>query len=187
MNTPNKLTLLRVILIPLYIVLFMNGGTLGLYFSIVVFLIATATDNLDGYLARKNNQVTTFGKLMDPLADKLLITAALVCFLAKDSLHINVWVVMVILAREFIVTGIRMIALGDNRVIAASIWGKAKTVSQFIMVVAVMCNEIIFVYVDGGFAIYNYFVLLTVVVATILTIYSGIDYAIKNRELVKFK
>ena len=187
MNTPNKLTLLRVLLIPLFMLCFLQGEAAGLYLAILVFLIATATDNLDGHLARKYNQVTTFGKLMDPLADKLLITAALVCFLAKDCLYINVWVVMVILARELIVTGIRMIALGDAKVIAASMWGKAKTVSQFIMVVLVMVNEIIFLHIVGGVMVYNYFVLLSVVVATALTIFSGIDYAVKNRNLIQFK
>lgn len=187
MNTPNKLTLLRVVLIPFFMICFMHGSEIGLYSAIAVFLAATLTDNLDGHLARKNNQVTTFGKLMDPLADKLLITSALVCFLAKGCMYINVWVVMIILARELTVTGIRMIALGDNQVIAASMWGKAKTVSQFIMIVSVMVNEIVFMHISGGFAAYNYFVLISVIAAAVLTIYSGADYAVKNRKLIKFK
>lgn len=187
MNTPNKLTMLRVILIPVYMILYLLCGTVGLYLAIVTFLLATLTDQLDGHLARKNNQITTFGKLMDPLADKLLIMSALISFAVKDLPYINAGVVMVILARELIVTGVRMLAMGENKIIAASIWGKAKTVSQFILVVAVMIFEIIKSHLPEAAGFCDPVILIMTVVAVALTIYSGYDYVWKNRHLITFK
>lgn len=187
MNTPNKLTILRVILIPIYMILYLSCGQSGVYGALGIFILASLTDQLDGYLARKNNEVTTFGKLMDPLADKILMMSALIAFVEKGIPYITAGVVMVILARELIVTGIRLIALGENKVIAASMWGKAKTVSQFVLVIGVMVFEIakwhlpmLSPYVDG-------ITLVMVVVAVALTIYSGIDYIWKNRKLIQFK
>ncbi len=187
MNTPNKLTLLRVILIPIYMILYLGCGRPGVYAAIVVFILAAITDQLDGYLARKNQQVTTFGKLMDPLADKILMMSALIAFVEKGLPYITAGVVMVILARELIVTGIRLIALGENQVIAASIWGKAKTVSQMVLVIAVMVFEVakwnlpmLAAYLDG-------LSLALTIIALGLTIYSGIDYIWKNRKLIQFK
>ncbi len=187
MNTPNKLTLLRVILIPVYMFLFLCCGDIGIHIAIAVFLIATLTDQLDGHLARKNNQITTFGKLMDPLADKMLIMSALISFVAKDIPYITAGVVMVILARELIVTGIRLIAMGENQVIAASMWGKSKTVSQFILVLFVMVFEIVksnWVFLSETC---DFIILVMTVVAVALTIYSGFDYIWKNRNLISFK
>ena len=135
MNTPNKLTLIRVILVPVFMWAFIKGFDIA---AIVVFVIAALTDQLDGHLARKNNQVTTFGKLMDPIADKVLTIAALVCFVEADADFVNSWVVMLVIARELIVTGIRLIALGENQVIAASGFGKAKTVSQMVSTILIM-------------------------------------------------
>ncbi len=188
MSLPNKLTIIRVLLIPLFMVLNLCCGTVGLYFSLAVFLLAAATDWLDGRIARKSRRVTTFGKLMDPVADKLLITCALICFLASDQPFISAGVVAIIVAREFIVTGIRMLALEENRVIPAGFFGKVKTASQFFMVVAVIINQILEVYrepVSGGF--WNMAVLVLVVIATSLTVLSGIDYIIKNKDLLTFK
>ncbi len=187
MNTPNKLTLLRVILIPVYMIFYLCCGLPGLYMAIAVFLLATLTDHLDGKLARKNGQITTFGKLMDPLADKMLIMSALICFVAKGIPYITPGVVMVILARELIVTGIRMIAMGENRVIAASMWGKAKTVSQFILVTAVMVFEIVKTYVLAAAGICDGIVLVLAIAAVLLTVYSGFDYIWKNRSLITFR
>ncbi len=187
MNTPNKLTILRVILIPVYMILYLCCGNIGLYFAIAVFLMATLTDNLDGYLARKNNQVTTFGKLMDPLADKILIMAAFICFIEKDIPYLTSGVVMIILARELIVTGIRMLAMGENQVIAASMWGKSKTVSQFILALGVMVFEVLKIYLPQFSQVYDIITLIMVVVAVALTIYSGFDYIYKNRKLITFK
>ncbi len=179
MNTPNKLTLLRVIMVPLFI----WAITSGLYIAaIIIFALAALTDQLDGHLARKNNQVTTFGKLMDPLADKILTISALVCFLEINVDFVNAWVVMVIIARELIVTGIRQLAMGENTVIAASQWGKAKTVSQMAAIIAVMLDLIIPLR-WGGFCLTFWLVALAVV----LTVYSGVDYVVKNRHLITFK
>lgn len=187
MNTPNKLTLLRVLLIPVFMICYLSLGKVGIYLAIVTFVLATWTDHLDGKLARKNHQVTTFGKLMDPLADKMLIMAALLCFIERDIPYINAGVVMVILARELIVTGVRMLAMGENQVIAASMWGKSKTVSQFILVVAVMVFEILGGYLPVLNGFLNGVILLLTVVAVVLTIYSGFDYVWKNRKLITFQ
>ncbi len=187
MNKPNKLTLLRVILIPVYMVLYLSCGTTGVIWAIAVFLIASLTDQLDGYLARKNNQVTTFGKLMDPLADKMLIMSALIAFVEKEIPYITAGVVMIILARELIVTGIRLIAMGENQVIAASMWGKSKTVSQFILVLAAMVCEPLKVYLPDFAGNFDLAILVLTVVAVALTIYSGFDYIWKNRKLIEFK
>lgn len=178
MNTPNKLTLLRVIMVPLFMWLL----DVNIYAALAVFVLASLTDQLDGHLARKYNQVTTFGKLMDPLADKILTISALVCFAASGVDFINKWVVMVIVARELIVTGIRLIALENSKVIAASMWGKAKTVSQLAAIIAVMLDMIVPLRL-GGFCLTQWLV----VIAVILTVYSGADYVIKNRALLTFR
>lgn len=189
MNTPNKLTCLRVILIPVFMFFYMmKGSGIGyLCAAIAVFVAAALTDQLDGYLARKNNQVTTFGKLMDPLADKILIMAALICFVQYDVKYINSWVVVIILARELIVSGVRMIAMGENTVIAASIWGKAKTVSQLVLVIAVMVFEVLCTYVPQVSVACDVLILLCTVAAALLTVFSGFDYVWKNRGLLSFK
>ncbi len=179
MNTPNKLTCLRVIMVPVFMLAFEMGMY---YFAIIIFALASLTDQLDGHLARKNNQVTTFGKLMDPMADKILTISALVCFVASNTDFINSWVVMVIITRELIVTGIRLIALGENKVIAASVWGKAKTVSQLVTILAIMIDKVLPLRI-GGFCLTFWLVIVMV----ILTIYSGIDYVVKNRSLLTFK
>lgn len=187
MNTPNKLTLFRVFLIPIYMICYLCFGMVGTYLAIAVFLLASWTDHLDGKLARKNNQVTTFGKLMDPLADKMLTMAALISFVERDIPYVTAGVVMVILARELIVTGIRMLAMGENQVIAASMWGKAKTVSQFVLVIAVMVFEIAKGFFSLWAGILDGITLVLTVVATVLTIYSGFDYVWKNRSLLTFR
>ncbi len=180
MNTPNMLTLLRVIMVPI----FMWALLSGLYIvAIAVFITASLTDQLDGFLARRNNQVTTFGKLMDPLADKILTISALVCLMEiPEAEFITSWVVMIIIARELIVTGIRQLAMGENTVIAASKWGKAKTVSQMAAIIVAML-DLVYPLRWGGFSLTFWLVLL----AVILTVYSGIDYVVKNRNLITFK
>lgn len=183
MNLPNKLTILRLILVPVFMAAFLLlPESCRVWAALVVFVLASFTDNLDGYLARKNNQVTTFGKLMDPLADKLLTMAAMICFLKADVPYINEWVVMIILARELIVTGIRLVALGENKVIAASNWGKAKTVVQFVTIIAIMVDMILPLRYNGVDA-----TLWLVILTVALTIYSGFDYIRKNWHLLTFK
>lgn len=189
MNLPNKLTMLRIILIPVFVLLFeLSQIPNNMIWALIVFVIAAITDQLDGHLARKNNQVTSFGKLADPLADKLLTISALICFVETGVKYLPGWAVIVIIARELIVTGIRMIALTDNTVIAASMWGKAKTVSQLVTIIAIMFDMIM-----QGFG-YNLFVwgkvpvmLVLIVVMVALTLISGVDYVKKNWSLLNFK
>jgi CDP-diacylglycerol--glycerol-3-phosphate 3-phosphatidyltransferase len=139
MNLANKLTIIRIILVPVFLVFMAVEGIQ--YFkiiAIVVFIIASITDKLDGYIARSRNQITRFGKLMDPLADKLLVTAALVSLVEYHI--IPAWVSMIIIAREFAVTGLRTVAAAEGIVIAASPWGKAKTFTQIIAIVIALLN-----------------------------------------------
>ncbi len=174
MNTPNKLTLLRTIMVPVFMVFMLYPQIPGgRYISAIVFVLASLTDWLDGYLARKNQQVTNFGKIMDPLADKMLVTAALVCLSAEGV--VSPWVTMIILAREFIVSGIRIAAAAEGNVIAASWWGKAKTVWQFIALTAAL--------------VFGQTLLIDVCIwlAAVLTIVSGVDYVVKNARYLSMK
>ncbi len=177
MNLPNKLTVFRVILIPFF-VLFMQDYFAGCYGSIialVIFIVASLTDLLDGKIARKYNLVTNFGKLMDPLADKLLVCTAMICLMDKGLL--SSIVVIIIICREFIISAIRLIAANNNKVIAASMWGKSKTVSQMAMIIVLL------IHFDNVY--YGYLELILIVVATMLTVISLIDYIVKNVDVVK--
>ena len=131
MNLPNKLTMLRVILIPFFVVCELIPYSWGKWAALVIFVAASITDKLDGTIARKYNLITNFGKFMDPLADKLLVCSAMICFVGLGTLA--PWIVIIIVAREFIISGFRLIAAENGRVIVAGIWGKAKTVVQMIM------------------------------------------------------
>ena len=135
MNLPNKLTVLRVIMVPFFVafMLYPLAGDASKYVALVLFCVASFTDFLDGYLARKNNLVTNFGKFMDPLADKLLVCSALVCLSTTGKLA--TWITLVIIAREFIIQGFRTVAADNGIVIAASYWGKFKTVSHMALII----------------------------------------------------
>ncbi len=174
MNIANKLTLLRIILIPIFIYLLLEGYTIAAF---IMFSLASFTDFLDGYLARKYNLVTNFGKFMDPLADKLLVTSALVCFVQLGLL--NSWVVIIILSREFIVSIFRAIAAAEGIVIAASWWGKAKTISQMFMVIVLLLNNYPFEWLHIPMD------QILIYLATILTVISGYDYIVKNKQVLK--
>ena len=174
MNIANKLTLLRIIMIPIFMFLVLEGLS---FWAFVVFAIASLTDFLDGYLARKYNLITNFGKFMDPLADKLLVTSALICFVQLGM--VNAWVVVIILSREFIVSIFRAIAAAEGIVIAASWWGKAKTISQMFMVIVLLLGNYPFRLI--GIPVDQ----ILVVVATVLTIISGYDYIVKNKQVLK--
>lgn len=167
MNTPNKITLLRILLIPIFVTLFYIKIKYIDYIAAIVFILLALTDALDGYLARKNKQVTNLGKLIDPLADKLLISAALIFLIGKG---IPNWMAFVIIAREFAVTGLRLSAQSKQITIHASNWGKIKTISQIVAIVAVLINFP-----------FNYYLMLT---AVILTVISGIDYFIKAKHFL---
>ena len=139
MNLPNKLTLLRIVMIPVFVVLLLWGPKpVCNYVAALVFIAASLTDTADGYIARKYNLITTFGKFMDPLADKLLVCSAMICLV--DLGRIESWIVIIIIAREFIISGFRLIAVEKGTVIAANYWGKFKTVTQMVMVILMVAN-----------------------------------------------
>ena len=140
MNLPNKLTLLRVLMIPFFVffLLYDKLGYTGRIIALVLFCAASFTDYLDGHIARKYHLVTNFGKFMDPLADKLLVCSALICFVGKGELA--AWIVIIIIAREFIISGFRLVASDNGVVIAANYWGKFKTVSQMIMIILIILD-----------------------------------------------
>ncbi|MFR6483175.1 MAG: CDP-diacylglycerol--glycerol-3-phosphate 3-phosphatidyltransferase [Intestinibacter bartlettii] len=175
MNLPNKLTLLRICLIPVFVILMLSQVSNFFLISCIIFIIASITDFLDGKIARKYNLVTDFGKFMDPLADKLLVLSALICMIEYDL--VAAWMVIIIVARELTVSILRAIAADNGKVIAASGGGKIKTTSQMIAIILLLIganysnSQIVFV---GTIAMY---------IATIFTLYSGIDYLYKNREL----
>ena len=160
MNVPNTLTIVRVLLIPFFV-------------AFVIFVVASLSDTLDGYLARKNNEVTNFGKFMDPLADKLLVCSALICLLSNGL--ISTVVVLIIIAREFIISGFRLVAVDNGIVIAASWWGKAKTISQMIMIILLIANF-------GG--VFDILETTFIYIAVVLTVISLVDYIWKNRAVL---
>lgn len=172
MNLPNKLTIFRCILIIPFVVLLLNGYNL---IATVVFVIASLTDLLDGKIARKYNLVTNFGKFMDPLADKLLVCSALICLVEMNRL--SAWIVCIIIAREFIISGFRLIASDNGVVIAASYWGKFKTTFQMIMVIVLMLNfQNQIMVIIGEVLIW---------ISLALTVISLIDYIAKNIDVLK--
>ena len=175
MNLPNKLTILRVILIPFFVVfmLFDITGAADKWIALVIFCVASLTDMLDGKIARKYNLVTNFGKFMDPLADKLLVCSAMICLV--DLKLIPVWVVLIIIAREFIISGFRLVASDNGIVIAASYWGKFKTVSQMALIIVLIMDL-------GG--VWNVVGTVLTWVALLLTVVSLIDYIAKNKQVL---
>ncbi|MCI6732121.1 MAG: CDP-diacylglycerol--glycerol-3-phosphate 3-phosphatidyltransferase [Lachnospiraceae bacterium] len=175
MNLPNKLTMARVILIPFFVLFLLVpiAGDYSKYIALVIFIIASLTDLLDGKIARKYNLVTNFGKFMDPLADKLLVCSALICFIELDLLP--AWIVLIIIAREFIISGFRLVASDNGVVIAASYWGKFKTTSQMIMIILLIAQIPGFDLLEQAF----------IYIALILTVVSLVDYLIKNKDVLK--
>ena len=175
MNLPNKLTILRVIMIPFFVVFLLADitGSADKWIALVIFCVASLTDMLDGKIARKQNLVTNFGKFMDPLADKLLVCTALICLTAIDRL--NVVVTLIIIAREFIISGFRLVASDNGIVIAANYWGKFKTVSQMALIIVKIMDL-------GGIFVELEAVLTLIAVA--LTLISLMDYIMKNKEVL---
>ena len=177
MNTANKLTLCRVVMIPIFIVLLYLEFAGHLWVALAVFILASVTDFVDGYEARHYDQVTDFGKFMDPLADKLLVCAALICFLADPQTNMPAWVVIIIISREFIISGFRLVAAEKGVTIAASYWGKFKTTFQMLMVIVLILNvQMPFFQILGKILTYA---------ALILTVVSLIDYIVKNKDVLK--
>ena len=178
MNTPNKLTIARMILVP-FLVLFMLtgwGGEYNSYISLAIFAGASITDWFDGKIARKYNLVTNFGKFMDPLADKLLVCSSLICLVEMDRL--DAWIVIIIIAREFIISGFRLIAAENGVVIAANYWGKFKTVSQMIMIILLILD------LGGMFDILEQ---IFVWVSVALTIISLLTYIMQNKNVLSMQ
>ena len=179
MNLPNKLTILRTIMIPVFLIfLYIPGlGMTGDVLAAAIFVLASFTDLLDGKIARKYNLVTNFGKFMDPLADKLLVCSALIALVDLD--RIPAWVVIIIIAREFIISGFRLIASDNGVVIAASYWGKFKTTFQMLMVIVIIFN------INLQLGWLNILGTILIYVALVLTVVSLIDYIAKNKDVLK--
>lgn len=178
MNLPNKLTVVRVLMIPFFVWFMLPslGGEMAAskWIALAIFCIASLTDLLDGKIARKYNLVTNFGKFMDPLADKLLVGAAMICLVEMGRLP--AWIVIVIISREFIISGFRLIASDNGIVIAASYWGKFKTVFQMAMIIVLIAA-----FEGSVFAVVEQILIL---VSLILTIVSLVDYIRKNKEVL---
>ena len=176
MNLPNKLTVLRVIMVPFFVafMLYPLAGDASKYVALVLFCVASFTDFLDGHIARKNNLVTNFGKFMDPLADKLLVCSAMICLIPSGKLA--TWIVLVIIAREFIISGFRLVASDNGIVIAASYWGKFKTVSHMTMIILLI--------LDFQNPIMQVITSVVVWIGVALTIISLVDYVWKNKQVL---
>lgn len=200
MNLPNKLTIFRVILIPFFVValLYPMDSAANEWIALAIFVIASITDMLDGQIARKYNLVTNFGKFMDPLADKLLVSSALICFIELKLLPS--WVVLIIIAREFIISGFRLIASDNGKVIAASWWGKIKTVFQMVTIIFIIIAKTMgralawnkiglqdYTIVTDSATISLWSMIGTVLVwiSLLLTVISLVDYIVKNKDVMK--
>lgn len=214
MNLANKLTIFRVILVPIFVIVgylgtigFITGEWLGIPTSFwimnIIFIIAYITDKLDGYIARSRNQVTTFGKFLDPLADKILVLSALVMLVEFDK--IPAWIPIIVLTREFLVSGYRLIAVEKGgKVIAASIWGKLKTVTQMVAIILVFVDKFNFfnfmiantnkaeamassiqIYMTSGEIFLNVITSVIMLVSVVATIFSGYDYLKNGKDLFK--
>lgn len=203
MNLPNKITLSRIFMIPVFMLciipypdwvlnssyleflrpqlIHLNNYILkyGNYLAAVIFIIASSTDGVDGYIARKRKQVTKLGIFLDPIADKLLVTAALIALVQRNEL--TGWAAMIIIAREYAVTGLRLVAAGEGIVIAASMWGKVKTVTQIVAISAALMRNFPFS-LFTGFPFDRY----AMFIAVIITIYSGYDYINKNSKVIDY-
>lgn len=178
MNLPNKLSMLRILMIPVFVILALMNAPAAQYAAVGVFVLAAITDALDGHIARKNGLVTNFGKFIDPIADKLLVMSALIVLVERGRMP--GWVCIVMLAREFAISGFRLVAVGTGKVIAAGILGKIKTVTQMIAVIALLLTAI-----DGVFAPLGTFADVAMYVSAFMTVWSGADYIIKNFDCIQ--
>lgn len=196
MNLPNKLTIFRILLVPIMVIipyLNINGNLWGIPVSFIImdiiFIIASITDKLDGHIARSRNQITTFGKFLDPLADKILVLAAMMILVEQTRLP--AWIPIIVITREFLVSGYRLVAVGKNgNVIAASKWGKLKTVTQMLAIILAFIDinsfgECFSGNLQNGALLLNILVTIMMVIQTIATIFSGYDYLKGAKELLK--
>lgn len=205
MNLPNKITVTRICLVPILIIVLFLPFEWANFVGLFIFVVASITDSLDGHIARSRNLVTNFGKFLDPLADKLLVCSALIALVGMDK--IPSWFATIIIAREFMVTGIRLLANGEGRVIAASIWGKIKTITQIIAISLLLldttpslpADESDIFMVGKLFNLFETFsvspvqntigILATIMIilSIIITVFSGMDYLIKNKDVLKLE
>ncbi|HCO19001.1 CDP-diacylglycerol--glycerol-3-phosphate 3-phosphatidyltransferase [Gudongella oleilytica] len=176
MNLANKITLLRVLMVPVFVVVFYLDIPFSNYLAASIFIIASFTDALDGHIARSRNLITNFGKFADPLADKVLAAAALIVLVSAGK--VPAWVVIIIIAREFAISGFRIIAASEGITIAASKWGKAKTISQLTAIILLLLNNFPFSYLGIPMDVFMLYL------ALVLTIISGADYIIKNYHIL---
>ena len=196
MNTPNKLTIFRIILVPVMVIFSLInipvnilGVPLNFIIMDVIFIIASITDKLDGYLARKNNQITNFGKFLDPIADKILVVSAMLILVGAGKLPS--WIPIIIITREFAVSGYRLIAVEENgKVIAASVWGKLKTVTQMIAIILAFIDinpfgAIFFESLDTMHFVLNLVTTSLMIICVIATIFSGYEYLKNGKDLLK--
>lgn len=177
MNLANKITITRIFLIPVFLVLMLIEFKYHNFLAAAVFIIAASTDSLDGYIARKRNLITNFGKFIDPLADKLLVTSALIVLVSKGQ--VPALVAIIIISREFIIIGFRLLASSEGVVLAASWLGKVKTVTQIVAIIAIIIGNFPFNYINFPFDI------IVLYISVIFTVISAVDYIYKNRKLVK--
>lgn len=197
MNLPNKLTIFRIILVPLMVIVAIinpQGEALGISTTFwimgIIFIIASITDKLDGYIARSRNQITTFGKFLDPIADKILVLTAMIIFVDFDRLP--AWIPVVVLFREFLVSGFRLVASQKGgQVIAASVWGKLKTVTQMVALILMFADHYSYGYFinnsieNTGLKVLNIITFVMMTVSVIATIFSGWDYLKNGKEFLK--
>lgn len=176
MNLANKITILRIFMVPVFMVFLLHQIPYGDYIAAFVFILAAITDSLDGYIARSRNQITTFGKFMDPLADKLLVSAALVSLASMGE--ISAWFVVIIIAREFTISVLRAVAAAEGLVIAASVWGKLKTISQIVAISLILLDNFPFRLINVPMDT------IVLWIAVILTVVSGVDYIRVNKKIL---
>ena len=190
MNLPNRITLARVCLIPIFLFVYLArplGEVPNMWLTLVIFVVASVTDAIDGYIARKYKMVTNFGKLMDPLADKLLVCSALVAFIYTGSLgslggQFATWAVVVLISREFYISGLRQLALEQGKVLAALQGGKWKMGFQIALVVVVLLPVRMFSF-EWLFTLHNWVVLALLVITTAVSVFSALDYTVKNKDV----
>ncbi len=176
MNLANKITIFRVLLVPLFILFFYLDFPYSQYIALAIFVLASITDSVDGYIARSRNMVTTFGKFVDPIADKILTTSAFILLVGDGT--IPSWVLIIVIAREFIISGLRVLAASSGVTIAASKWGKIKTITQLIAIILLLLNNFPFNYI--GIQL-DYIMLY---ISLFFTVLSGVDYVQKNIKVL---
>lgn len=185
MNLPNKLTLIRISITPLFI-FFLSVHFPGNYtIALILFIGASITDYLDGFVARSQKMTTTLGKLLDPVADKILVSSAFICFIGIDKISVPAWVVIIIISRELAITGLRLLAAGEGEILSAGRWGKQKTLSQILTIIVILCYMVLSKYPSLHIEKYHPLLMVLVGITTALTLFSGGFYFLRNRRIIK--